>query len=239
MSLKANTISLDEYTTIQRDSLVNPERGLILFNNENERIEINEGTPAVPFWSSASGNVPLFTFGNSSTGLGQLIPNGDPSLVGVLGYNGLSSFLEANETLESNSPITYKNTSNISFATVLDETNDKLVFPSNTNTFGKSFLDYTIRVVMKVDLSAVNNSTTKFYVRLRRVVDNSIIISNSYIQSDFNAENGVIISNIIKTFVNSETDPFVVDGAYIDILNDSNSNGTVTLQDISVRVFRG
>jgi hypothetical protein len=172
---------------------------------------------------------------NSDTGLAQLVPTGVPATVG---YNMLTTLLEAGEVLFSNIPIPYKDIVDAPQATFLDEVNDKFIFPSNLNTFNMQYVDYIVRIVFTVDFSTTNNVTTKFYIRLRRVIDDSIVATLSFSQSDFVAETGVPLSGSIPTFVNGETDPFVNDGVYIDILNDSNSGGTVTLQDLEIRIFR-
>ena len=183
-------------------------------------------------------NAPFFhqwTSGNSDSGLGQLVPSGAPA---TIGYNLLSTFLESNESNASNIPLNFKDTSGSPQATILDETNDKFIFPSNLKTFNTQYVGYNVRVNLTVDFSTTNNTTTKFYVRARRVIDDSIVTEVDYIQSDFPAETGVELTRAVSTFVNSESDPFVVDGVYLDILNDSNSGGTVTLQDVSVRIFK-
>lgn len=182
--------------------------------------------------------LPDFSVGNSDTALAQLVPTGDPGNPATIGYDLLTTLLESNETQNANGTITYRDTADSVQATFLDETNNKFLFPSNLNTFGMTYVSYFIRTVLKIDLSAVNNATTKYYIRLRRVVDNSIIAVDEFIQSDFSAQTGLIITSEIKTFVSGETDPFVVDGCFLDILNDSSSSGTVTLQDVSVRIFR-
>jgi len=236
MSLKINNIAFDNLTTAQRDAIVSPEEGLVIYNSDNARVEENLGSPTTPLWNGAGGTLPAWTAGNSDTGLAQLVPTGDPILVATIGYNLLSTLLETNETLESNVPIEYKDTAGASQTTILDETNDKFMFPSNLKTFGKQYVDYTIRIRMTIDWSA---GKSKFYVRLRRIVDNSFVFSFSFSQVDFPSQTSAIEGTSIKTFVNSESDPFVVGGAYLDILNDDDSVGTVTLQDVDVRIFRG
>lgn len=188
-------------------------------------------------WQDVPTATPEYSVGNSANSLAQLVPTGAPGTL-ALGYNLLTAFLEVNETQNANSPIAYKDTANSPQATYLDEVADKFLFPSNLNTFGKNYVSYFIRTVISIDLSAVNNTTTKYYVRLRRVVDDSIIAVDEWTQSDFGAQNGLIVTSEMKTFVEGELDPFVVDGCYLDILNDSNSSGTVTVQSVSVRIFR-
>jgi hypothetical protein len=213
--------------------------------NSSNRYKVNGvETPIIEDLSEAStGYLRVWSSGNSTTGLAQLLPSGDPTNPAIIGYNILTNLTEANETFESNSPIVFKNISDITQATILDETNDKFLFPSNNKTFGldvsTGYVSYLFRIVLIFDMSGVNNATTKFYLRLRRFLDDSIIFSKGFIQSDFPAETGIIDATTIDTFVKSETDPFVIDGTYIDVLNDSNSTGTVTLQSASVRIFRG
>ena len=118
---------------------------------------------------------PKFTISNSSTALNQLVSTGDPANTATIGYNLLTSFLESNEAVRSNISIQYKNTLNTDQATVLDEANNKFLFPSNLYTFGVSYIPCVFRITGTIDWASTNNATTKFYIRLRRVVDNSII----------------------------------------------------------------
>jgi len=178
-----------------------------------------------------------YSVGNSINGLAQLVPTGDPA-VGGNGYNLLTSFLETNEDQRSNISITYKNISNATQVTYLDEANNKFLFPSNLNTYNLNNIIFTIRVTTIIDIGSTNNATTKGYIRLLRVVDNSIISSKQFSQSDFGAETNVPITFEFKTFVEGETDPFVLDGTYIDILNNTNSVSTLTIQSTSIRIFR-
>lgn len=180
---------------------------------------------------------PKFTISNSLTGLNQLVPTGDPTNTATIGYNLLTSFLESNEAVRSNISIQYKNTSNANQATVLNEVDNKFLFPSNLKTFGVSYIPCVFRITGTIDWDSTNNATTKFYIRIRRIVDNSIIYTSEFKQSDFGAETNDFFSALIPSFVNSESDPFVVDGCYFDILNNSNSTGSVTLQDLSIRIF--
>lgn len=202
-----------------------------VFNKENTKPITSENLYNNLFFQE-------WTVGNGVNSLNQLIPQGDPSNPAVIGYNLLTSLTEVNETLLSNIPIILRDTADNIQSTFLDETNNKFLFPSNLKTFNTQYIDYFIRVTFTADITATTNSTTKFYIRIRRIVDNSIIFTIPFTQSDFGAEFGVPLAGVIPTFVNSETDPFVVDGTYLDILNNSNSGGNVTLQNITVRIFR-
>jgi len=173
---------------------------------------------------------------NSVTGLAQLVPSGIPA---TIGYNLLTTFLEVNESTISNIPINFKDIANSPQLKILNQTSDKFLFPSNLNTFNSQYTDYFVRINFTADITSTSNTTTKFYVRLRRVVDNSILFTVNFSQSDFGAQVNVPFSGSIPTFVNSETDPFVINGCYLDILRDSNSiGGEVTLQTISITIFR-
>ena len=198
-----------------------------------KRVEIGN----LPFSSIIS--IPVFSVGNSASGLSITVPTGDPTNVGTVGYRLSTSLLEANEDQMGNTAIVYKDILDVTQSTYLDEVNDKFLFPSNLNTFGLSYVSYIIRVVLKVDIASTSNTTTKYYVRLRREVDDSIIAEAQFSQSDFPVQNDIPIKTEFSTFVEGEADPFVVDGAYFDILNDSNSSDAVTLQDVSIRIFRG
>lgn len=157
--------------------------------------------------------------------------------ISSFGYNILATMLEANEDLKTNNAISYKDITNTPQSTFLDEVNNKFLFPSNLNTFANTYVTYFIRTTFVIDLSAVSNQTTRYYLRLRRVSNNTIIAQDQYIYSDFPAVINLPETSEIKTFVDGETDPFVVDGCYLDILSDSNSAGTVTLQNATVRIF--
>lgn len=62
-----NTIA--NYTQEQRDAIVNPAKGLALFNTSSNALEINKGTPAAPDWTASTGSPGasgLLTAGNTA-----------------------------------------------------------------------------------------------------------------------------------------------------------------------------
>jgi hypothetical protein len=55
MFLHSAGISFDNYTTVNRDAITLPDTGLVIYNLNNTRLEVNVGTPAVPNWQPVSG----------------------------------------------------------------------------------------------------------------------------------------------------------------------------------------
>jgi hypothetical protein len=199
-----------------------------IFQKNNQKPISAEGLFNSPFFHQWAVN-------NTSIPLTQLVPTGTPT---AIGFNILTPLLEANEVKLSNIPLNFKNIANVNQLKILNETTNKLLFPSNLNTFNNTFVAYSIRINLKLDFSALSNNVTVFYLNLRRFVDDSIIASYSFVRTDFPAVTDFPLTHIINTFVATETDPFVVDGCYIDILNDSNSAGTVTLKSVQVTIFK-
>ena len=173
---------------------------------------------------------------NSVTGLTQAVPTG---VVATIGYNLLTSLLEANESTTSNVPINFKDIADSPQLKILNQASNKFLFPSNLNTFNSQYADYFIRIDLILDITSTSNSTSKFYVRLRRVVDDSIVFTLTFSESDFGAQTDKPISGSVPTFVNGESDPFVVDGCYLDILRDNNSvGGNITIKSVDIKIFR-
>jgi hypothetical protein len=48
--LKIDGVIYDNYTTLERNGLINPDTGLTIFNSDIGRLEMNLGTPGVPNW---------------------------------------------------------------------------------------------------------------------------------------------------------------------------------------------
>lgn len=173
-----------------------------------------------------------FSVANSVAGLTQVVAIGAT-------YNMLTSLLEGNEVSNTNIPIIYKNTANATQNTILDEINDKFLFPSNLNTFNLSYTPYSIRVIFTIDIPTIpNDRSTEFAIAIRRVIDNSEVASTIFFKT-----NGAAVINkqytvILKTFVNSETDPYVVDGCRVFIENSAGSETQITLKSVNIRIFR-
>lgn len=54
------SISFDNLTTAQRNAIVLPAKGLVIFNSDEDKLQINEGTPAAPVWVDSDGTTALF-----------------------------------------------------------------------------------------------------------------------------------------------------------------------------------
>ena len=173
-----------------------------------------------------------FSIGNSATGLTQVV-----AIAGT--YNMLIPLLEANEVQNTNIPIIYKNTANTTQNKILDATNDKLLFPSNLNTFNLTYVPYLIRVIFTVNIPIIpNDRSTEFTIAIRRVIDNSEVASTTFFKGTGAAVTNTQYTAILKTFVNSETDPYVVDGCRVFIENSAGSETQITLTSVNIRIFR-
>jgi len=178
-----------------------------------------------------------YSVGNTIAGLSQVLPFGNAA-VGGNGYNLLTSLLAVNEDQKSNIVIPYRNIANAVQTKYLDEVNNKFLFPSNLFTYNNNNTAFTIRATVVCDIASTIGDSVKFYIRLLRVIDNSIISSKSVSQAEFPAQTGAIVTVEFKVFVETETDPFVLNGMYIDMLNDTGGNDAVTITSISVRIFK-
>lgn len=178
------------------------------------------------------GSLAKFSVANSATGLTQVVAVGTT-------YNMLTSLLEGNEVSNTNIPIIYKNTANATQNTILDEINDKFLFPSNLNTFNLSYVPYLIRVIFTVNIPIIpNDRSTEFAIAIRRVIDNSEVASTTFFKGTGAAVTNKQYTAILKTFVNSETDPYVVDGCRVFIENSAGSETQITLTSVNIRIFR-
>lgn len=173
-----------------------------------------------------------FSIGNSATGLTQAVTVGGS-------YNFLISFLSTNETQASNIPIVYKTTANATQSNFLDDVNDKFLFPSNLNTFNLTYVPYLIRVIFTLDIPIIpNDRSTEFTIAIRRVIDNSEVASTTFFKGTGSAVTNKQYTAILKTFVNSEADPYVLDGCRVFIENSAGSETAITLKSVNLRIFR-
>ena len=164
----------------------------------------------------------------SETGLNTTVNPGN-------NLNLLTLLTEANESLKKETYFDLKDTSNVTITNFLDETNNKFVFPSNLNTFNKTYKGYIIRVNCLADFDGGNNDTEEYNFRIRRVVDNSIIDTRVLPRVELNNVNNNNRGVLFQTFVNTETDPYVLDGMYIDI--DVPANGkAITFNELSILI---
>lgn len=173
-----------------------------------------------------------FSVANGVTGLTQVVAVGTT-------YNILTSLLTANEVPNTNIPIIYKNTANATQNTILDEINDKFLFPSNLNTFNLSYVPYSIRVIFTIDIPIIaNDRSTEFAIAIRRVIDNSEVASIIFFKSTGAAVINKQYTVILKTFVNGEFDPYVLDGCRLFIENSATSETQITLKSVNITIFR-
>ena len=155
---------------------------------------------------------------------------------GSLNVNTL--LLEAGESSLGVVPA-FKNVSNVAQVTFTDETNDKFLFPSNLNTFNNVYSLYQVRaniIVSHPVLTTTQNITIT--ASLKRVSDNSIVVSDEYTIQNHAADSGRKLTFNQPTYVNSETDPYVVGGVYFDISTSALSSGSLTVTGVDFVVFK-
>lgn len=153
--------------------------------------------------------------------------------------NLFSTFLEVNEAYNENIPSVFQNVSDSLQATYLDEANDKYLFPSNLFTFNQVYVESKFRVILIVDHPAVgSNQGTTLKISLNRSIDDSEISAREEKFSNVSARTGFKFTIEFTTFVSGETDPFVLDGMYILIINETDSNTNVTIQGIDIDLFK-
>ncbi len=156
--------------------------------------------------------ISMLTYGVTNTG-----STGLPFLLTATNSKKLTEFfVESGENIRTNPGTVLKDTSNVTITDILDEANDKFVLPSNLFTARKTYNDYSIRITISGDVDGPAGTDVEYEVRLRRQVDDSIISENRIVKvSSLVLDNA---STVFETFVDGESDPFVVDGFYIDIL---------------------
>jgi hypothetical protein len=121
----------------------------------------------------------------------------------------------------------------------LDETNDRFLYPSNLYTYNTSYTSFGIRVITTIDHPTVgSNQQTSIILRLRRHIDDSIVSEKEFDIVNKGAATGFSFTTEFLTFVNGETDPYVLDGMYIDILNSTDSDTNFTLVGGDIRKFK-
>lgn len=198
------------------------------FNNTNS-------SALTPFLLSINPAVQNFSISGNTGTISQLLNGG---VVGGSSYNMLIPMLEANESQNGYIP-TFKDKNDITQTTYLDETNDKFLFPSNLYTFNNNYICYILRIIVTIDYPSISaNSKTTFSIRLRRFIDNSIVSRKKIDLKDAPATTGDIYTSEFLTFVGGETDPYVVDGMYVDIINEEASDTSITLTNGNIRIFK-
>lgn len=186
-----------------------------------------------------------YSIGNNTTIPSVVPPEADPVPDGGAlnaGYNLLTNLLEVNETLPP-SEITYKNISNVTQSTLLDETNNKIVLPSELYTYNNTReANFGFRVRLSATTNAaVTGNVIIYYIRIIRSADNTIVDTIQYQISDVG--NNVNLKQTFyfaDTFIKGEGDPYVNDGFYIDIIKDpqSTDGAGLGITNFDLRIFR-
>lgn len=172
-----------------------------------------------------------YSVSNSSGTVSNVFAAGDT-------LNAFTLLAEIDEAAIGQAP-TYYNVSNIAQATYLDETSDKFLFPSNLNTYSTEYVQYQIRITLIIDYPAVStNQSTVVRAKLVREVDDSVVADNQYLIHNHSASTAEKVTFDFTTFVNTESDPYVVDGMYVEIENMALSSTNFTLTEFDIRLFK-
>lgn len=200
--------------------------------------------------------LPYGVFNNTAT-VAVTIPTGDSIADGtgnfVHGYNLLTPFLATNESRAGASNLIYKNISNSTQATYLQEdaTTDpnqansnlnKYLFPSNLNTYNNAYTTFSIRVRVTLEtLGSLGGNNAFIVLRLLRGdfnANNAKIVDKVDITlTDFDANSVLEFTRYFTfTFVSGESDPYVNDGVRLDIIESDLSTDTAAIQINSVNI---
>lgn len=174
-----------------------------------------------------------FSVSNSITGLNiSVAPNTT--------YNLLTALTEAGELQNGSIAITYKNISNITQSKILDEVNNKFLLFSALHTLNSTYYHLRFMVQVTYNITTTTNQTTMFYIRLRRVVDNSIVTGGTIlgVQHNVGTRTNETLNGAIPVFVNGELNPLVLDGCYLSFDNDSASSATIVITGIDIIIFK-
>ncbi len=151
-------------------------------------------------------------------------------------YKINSGLLAANET-RNGLIFQLKDKNNVNQATYTVD-NDKFLFPSNLYTHNHSYKTYMFRIISTFNRPAVGgNQSTTINVNLKREVDDSLVSSKDITYSNVSANTADIKTREFTTFVGGETDPYVADGMYVEIENDSSSDTNITVASANVRMW--
>jgi len=195
-------------------------------------------------------------FNNTAT-VAVTIPTGNSTADGtgnfVHGYNLLTPFLASNESRAGASNLVYKNISNSTQTTYLQEdaTTDpnqansnlnKYLFPSNANTYNNAYTTFSIRVRVTLEtLGSLGGNNAFIVLRLLRGdfnANNEKIVDKVDITlTDFDANSVLEFTRYFAfTFVSGESDPYVTDGVRLDIIESDLSTDTAAIQINSVNI---
>lgn len=105
--------------------------------------------------------------GNSTGALTQIIPEIDETLDGVAnfqpGYDIFNTFTTNNETfITNNDNIILKDLNNNTIINFIDPINSRYIFPSNVNTYGHSYKEYSFRINLQIQIQQNLNASAIF-----------------------------------------------------------------------------
>ena len=96
-----------------------------------------------------------------------------------------------------------------------------LIFPAFAN-----YTIYTMRIILNGTLGSSGSSNKQFYLELRRAIDDSTV--SSYAVIKVNNLNLSGITNLLLTFTNGLTDPYILNGVRLVINNQTSSDLNLT-----------
>lgn len=216
LSLVANDITTNANNEITGAILAN-----VLTQSVNSSLNLDDGDSRLENYSVS----------NNSGVISNILAAGTT-------LNTCTLLLESGETAIGQNPV-YRNVAGTSQATYLDETNDKFLFPSNLNTYSTAYTQYDVRVTLVIDHPAVStNQSIMIKCSIKREVDDSVVSEVQHLIHNHPVVTGEKLTLNFKTFVNTEADPYVVDGMYIELENMALSSGSFTLTEFDVRLFK-
>lgn len=153
-------------------------------------------------------------------------------------YRLLSSIVTPNEVTFGLVP-PYKTIADAPQAEYLQSGNGVFLYPSNLYTFNNVYVPYLVKIRLNFDLPVLSSGQAiLLMIKLRRQIDDSVISTFDITYRNRNADPNLFNSLEFKTFVSGETDPFVVDGAYLSIESDIQSAKPITLISAGIRTYR-
>jgi len=216
LSLVANDITTNANNEITGAILAN-----VLTQSVNSSLNLDDGDSRLENYSVS----------NNSGVISNILAAGTT-------LNTCTLLLESGETAIGQNPV-YRNVAGTSQATYLDETNDKFLFPSNLNTYSTAYTQYDVRVTLVIDHPAVStNQSIMIKCSIKREVDDSVVSEVQHLIHHHPVATGEKVTLNFKTFVNTEADPYVVDGMYIALENMALSSGSFTLTEFDFRLFK-
>lgn len=199
--------------------------------SDQQFFDKSASTAATPAQVGSDVRTQNYSVNNNSGAVSQVLTAGQS-----LRFTSL--YTEAAETTTGPKP-DYYNTSNVAQSTYIDETNDKFLFPSNLYTYNTAYSQFIFRVILTLAHPALgSNQLSTIEIRLRREIDDSIVSSKEWNVANKGARSGFKVTRNFDTFVGDETDPYVVDGMYVDVMNSVDSDSNITIEGADIRLFR-